>query len=597
MSEIRSILESYPAEERFSIAIMHDIQKQYGCIEKEHLEDMASYMRISVAELFANATFYDAFTTEKQGTVILQVCDGTVCHSKGGQAILKEIEDTLGIKAGETTEDGRFTLKTVKCMGNCNEAPVAGSAEQMYGTLKPGDGKKIAEGQRNGSLPQGLEKAGKIDILDSGFEKVLLRPSKDLGEYIRQGGYEGLKKALDFPKRKHIVQEVKKSGLRGRSGSGFPVGIKWEGAYNIPGQDRKIGILKDKYVVANGDEGDPGAFMDRWIMEENPYAVLEGLTIAGCAINAHKGFLYIRNEYQDSIRRVQEAIEECRSRNLLGDNILESGFHFDCEIVQAAGSYVCGEEGALMESLEGRAGIPRIKPPLPTAKGVMGQPTIVNNVETLANIPLILKDGGEAYAKTGAEGCSGTKLISLAGKVKKKGLTEIPMGKITLRQLIYDIGGGIEEGHELKCIQTGGPSGGYLTEKDLDLPLDFDSLKSSGSLLGSGGIVVIDDTACAVDMTKYMIEFLADESCGTCTPCREGLRCILEAMTDISTGKGTTESLELMEEVAFAASKASRCALGMSIGTPVMTTLKHFKEEYMEHIENKVCPLGVCSME
>lgn len=596
MKEIKSILEQYPREARFSVAIMHDVQNNYGYVAQQHIKAIAKYLNVSTAEIFANATFYDAFHTEAKGMILFQVCDGTVCHTKGSEHIIQEIENALGIKAGETTNDGKFSLKTVRCMGACNEAPIASGQNEWYGGLKKGDGEALVAGYKENDWPKGLKKISDIPILESGFERKLLIQAETLEEYIAQGGFKGLRKALGFSKKKCVIQEVKKSGLRGRSGSGFPVGVKWESAYNIPGQDRRTGIVKDKYIVANGDEGDPGAFMDRWILEKNPYAVIEGMIIAGYAINAQKGYLYIRNEYQKAIDCVRRAIEDCEQAGLLGKNVLGNEFSFECEIICAAGSYVCGEEGALMESLEGRTGVPRIKPPLPTVKGIMEQPTIINNVETLANIPLILKDGGEEYAKIGIESCSGTKLISLAGAVKNKGLTEIPMGKITLRQLIYDIGGGIENDHGFKCIQTGGPSGGYITEENLDLTLDFDSLKQSGSLLGSGGIVVIDDNTCAVDMAKYMIEFLADESCGTCTPCREGLRCILEILTKITNGKGSKEDLDLIKEIAFVASKASRCALGMTIGNPILTTLKYFKDEYEEHIEKHRCPANVCAM-
>ena len=588
---INEILNKYPAEQRYAIAILHDIQNEYGYISADSLKAIADYLGVSVATVFANLTFYDAFTTEKQGDIIIQVCDGTVCHSKHSSDIIAELEGIFGVKAGETTADGMFTLKTVNCMGACGKAPIVVCNGDTYGDIQNGDAEKIVEAYKAGTKPDAVGKGDEINILESKFEKVLLKPADSIEAYIAQGGYEGLKKALAYPRRRDIITEVKASGLRGRSGSGFPVGAKWEGAYNAPGRDSN---RIDKYVVANGDEGDPGSFMDRWLMEESPYAILEGLTIAGCAIGASKGFIYIRDEYLNAIERVQKAIDETRSHGLLGKNVLGSGFNFDCEIVHAARSYVCGEEGALMESIEGRPGVPRVKPPFPTIRGVLEQPTIINNVETLANVPLILKNGGEAYAKTGIKTCTGTKLFSLAGKVKNKGLVEIPMGSITLRQLIYDIGGGMEGKGKFKCIQTGGPSGGYITEKDLDLSIDFDSISKSGSLLGSGGIVVLDDTTCAVDMAKYMIQFLSEESCGTCTPCREGLRVMRDILTRITEGKGEMEDLELLEEISFAAGQAARCVLGKTIGNPVMTTLKHFRNEYEEHIRDKKCRADVC---
>lgn len=550
------ILCQYPQDQTYLLSVLHQFQDTYGYVSSDHIKKIAGHFGISSANVFSEITFYDKFTVEKTGEIIFQVCDGTVCHSKGSAKLLEELMSQLKIQPGETTEDGKYTLKTVHCMGECAHAPVS----DVDHTISD------------------------IDLLDCEYEKKLLVAADSIEQYEQNDGFAGLKEAFALPRKKMILDKVKESGLRGCSGSGFPVGDKWEAAYHAKGRSSNF---IDKYVVANGDEGDPGAFMDRWLMEENPYLILEGMVIAGLCVNANKGYIYVRDEYGKAVERLETAILEMAKAGLIGRRILDSDYNFDIEVVRAARSYVCGEESAMMESIEGKSGVPRIKPPFPTFRGILEQPTLINNVETFANIPFILRKDCEK---------ANTKLFSLSGAVKNKGLVEVPIGKLRLRELIYDIGGGIEKG-SLKCVQVGGPSGAYITEEELDILMDFDDFAEKGFLLGSGGIVVMDDTICAVDTLKHTMGFLADESCGTCTPCREGLRIILEILNRITTGKGELEDIETLEHISFAAKIASRCALGKSIGNPILSLLCSFEEELKGHIIEQKCPLHICKMQ
>jgi len=382
-----------------------------------------------------------------------------------------------------------------------------------------------------------------------------------------------------------IIEEVEKSGLRGRGGGGFPTGLKWRSCYHVPGEF--------KYMLCNGDEGDPGAFMDRSILEGDPHSVLEGLIIGAYAIGSHYGFFYIRDEYGLALKHMQKAIDDAKAAGYLGSDILGSGYTFNCEIVRGGGAFVCGESSALMASIEGRVGEPRVKYIRSVEKGLFDCPTVLNNVESLANIPYILTDGGEAFARIGTKDSKGTKVFSLVGNVNRTGLVEVPMG-ITLRELIFQIGGGIPKGRKFKAVQTGGPSGGCIPEELLDLEIDFDSLKAKGSMMGSGGIIVMDENTCMVELARYYVNFLAGESCGKCTPCREGLRGMLDILTGICEGEGVLSDLDLLEELAYTATQASICELGKTAANPVMSTLHYFREEYLAHIMDKKCPAGVC---
>lgn len=403
-------------------------------------------------------------------------------------------------------------------------------------------------------------------------------------DYFAMGGYLALAKALSM-KPSEVIAEVKRSGLRGRGGAGFPTGLKWEIVARATDEP--------KYVIANLDEGDPGVFANRALAEGDPHAIIEGMLIAGYAVGASKGFIYVRSEYPLAVRRLRLAIKQAREYGLIGNNILGTDFSFDIEIFLGAGAFVAGEETALIASIEGKRAIPRQKPPYPATHGLWGKPTLVNNVETLANIPLIISKGSGWFAQFGTERSKGTKIFSLTGHIRRSGLIEVPLG-ITLREIVYDIGGGIPDGHKLKAVQIGGPSGGFLPDSLLDIPVDYESLNAVGVIMGSGGIVVYDETTCMVDSAKFFIEFCMKESCGHCAPCRIGLVRIYEILDRITRGAGVKEDLDLLEKLCKVVSKASLCGLGQTAPNPVMTTLKYFKDEYNVHIFEKRCPAGKC---
>ncbi|MCK4872977.1 MAG: 4Fe-4S binding protein [Phycisphaerales bacterium] len=403
---------------------------------------------------------------------------------------------------------------------------------------------------------------------------------------IVSGGYGALQDVLANRSPYQALQEVKDSGLRGRGGAGFPTGLKWDLLAALPDEPAKI-------LVCNADEGDPGAYMDRSILEGNPHSIIEGMLIAAYATGATEGVLYVRNEYPLAIKHLMIALRQCRELGLLGDDILGTGLRFDIELVRGAGAFVCGEETALIRSIEGKMGEPVQRPPFPVEKGINGRPTAINNVETWANIPLIFKLGAEEYAKVGTNGNTGTKIFSLVGKIKNTGLVEVPMG-ITIEKIVHDIGGGARGNGKIKAVQTGGPSGGCIPADRFDLPVDYDSLAKAGSIMGSGGMIVMDDNTCMVDVAKYFMNFLMDESCGKCFTCRKGTQRMYEILEDISNGKATLQDLDLLEELAHVVKDTTMCGLGQTASNPVLSTLRYFRDEYIEHIENQRCPAGVC---
>ncbi|NTW96079.1 MAG: 4Fe-4S binding protein, partial [Erysipelotrichaceae bacterium] len=412
----------------------------------------------------------------------------------------------------------------------------------------------------------------------------LINP-EDVTEYIALDGYQALAKVLMTMTPQNVIDEMKKSGLRGRGGGGFPTGNKWQFAANQ--------VNDEKYVICNADEGDPGAFMDRSILEGDPHSVIEAMTIAGYAIGAHHGYVYIRAEYPIAVERLKIAIKQSEEYGMLGDNIFNTGFKFNIEIRLGAGAFVCGEETALIASIEGRRGMPSVKPPFPAVKGVWGKPTIINNVETFANIPAIINTGAEWFASIGTEKSKGTKVFALGGKIVNTGLVEVPMGT-TLREVIYEIGGGCPNHKNFKAVQTGGPSGGCLTEEHLDTPIDFDNLIALGSMMGSGGMIILDEDNCMVDVARFYMDFIVDESCGKCTPCRIGTKRMLEMLIDITEGRGTLQTLTDLETLALHVKDSSLCGLGQTASNPVLSTLKHFKAEYLAHVIDKKCPAKVC---
>src|SRR5690554_1191376 len=527
------------------------------------------------------------------------ICTGTGCVSSGAKDVKHQLEDEL-------SDHGLLNeIKIVEtgCHGFCEKGPIMLVYPEgvFYCQLKPEDVKEIVEEHllkgrvvehllykepfTRDSLPsyQDIDfykKQKRIALANCGR----INP-ESIKEYIATGGYEAAGKALTEMSPEGVIKELKESGLRGRGGAGFSTGLKWQFAHDAEGDK--------KYIICNADEGDPGAFMDRSLLEGDPHRIIEGMIIAAYAIGADEGYVYVRAEYPLAIERLETAIEQAERLGLLGKDILGSGFTFDLHIKKGAGAFVCGEETALMASIEGKRGMPRPKPPFPSVSGLWGKPTNINNVETFGNVPYIINNGAEAYSSIGTEKSTGTKVFALTGKINNTGLVEVPMG-ISLREIIYDIGGGLNQGKELKAVQTGGPSGGCIPAELLDLPIDYESLQEVGAMMGSGGMVVMDDSTCMVDVARFFLSFTQSESCGKCTPCREGTKRMLEILDRICSGEGREGDLELLEELGNHIKETSLCQLGGSAPNPVLSTLHYFRDEYEAHIKEKRCPANVC---
>ena len=530
------------------------------------------------------------------------ICGGTGCTSSGSPAIREHLEKEL------TAHGLADEIKVVQtgCFGLCALGPIMIVYPEgtFYSRVTEEDVTEIVEEHLlkgrvvdhlvyNEPAP-GNAKHEVASLSDTGFYKTQMRVAlrncgvinpEDIEEYIGMDGYQALGKVLTSMTPQEVIDLMKASGLRGRGGAGFPTGMKWQFAAN--------NACDTKYVICNADEGDPGAFMDRSVLEGDPHAVLEAMAIAGYAIGAHHGYIYVRAEYPIAVKRLEIAIRQAREYGMLGKDIFGSGFDFDIDIRLGAGAFVCGEETALITSIEGNRGEPRNKPPFPANKGLFQQPTIINNVETLANIPQIIVKGPEWFASMGTETSKGTKVFALGGKIVNTGLVEIPMGT-TLREILFDIGGGIPNGKKFKAAQTGGPSGGCIPAQHLDTPIDYENLKAIGSMMGSGGLIVMDEDNCMVDVARFFLEFTVDESCGKCTPCRIGTRRLLEMLNKITEGKATLEDLDKMEELCHYIQKNALCALGQTAPNPVLSTLKYFRDEYEAHVVEKRCPAGVC---
>ena len=527
------------------------------------------------------------------------VCGGTGCTSSGSQRIRERLEKEIAAN-GLSEEVG--VVKT-GCFGLCALGPIMIVYPEgtFYSMVQEDDIPEIvSEHLLKGRVVTRLlydetTKTDKIIPLnETNFYKkqhrVALRNCgvinpENIEEYIGTGGYEALGTVLTEKTPEDVIQILLDSGLRGRGGAGFPTGLKWKFA--------AANEADQKYVCCNADEGDPGAFMDRSILEGDPHAVLEAMAIAGYAIGASQGYIYVRAEYPIAVKRLEIAIAQAREYGLLGKNIFDSGFDFDIELRLGAGAFVCGEETALMTSIEGNRGEPRPRPPFPALKGLFQKPTILNNVETFANIPQIIVNGPEWFASMGTEKSKGTKVFALGGKIHNTGLVEVPMGT-TLREIVEEIGGGIPNGKKVKAAQTGGPSGGCIPAEHLDVPIDYDNLKAIGSMMGSGGLIVMDEDTCMVDIAKFFLEFTVDESCGKCTPCRIGTRRMLEILEKITKGQATMEDLDKLEELCYHLQSSSLCALGQTAPNPVLSTLRYFRDEYIAHIVDKKCPAGVC---
>ena len=528
------------------------------------------------------------------------ICGGTGCKSAGSKEVQLAFSRAIEAKG---LSDEVMVVET-GCHGFCEHGPlviVVYPEGTFYCQVKAEDVEEIVESHlfkgriverllyHEPLTHESIPNYSEINFYKKQHRLVLencgaINPEQ-IEEYIAVGGYEALAKAVTTMSPEDVIEEIKKSGLRGRGGGGFPTGMKWQFA--------KASVSDKKYVICNADEGDPGAFMDRSVLEGDPHKILEGMAVCGYAIGADEGYIYVRAEYPLAIKRLRIAIEQAEAMGLLGENIFGSGFSFKLHIKEGAGAFVCGEETALMASIEGKRGMPRPRPPFPAVAGLWGKPTNINNVETFGNVAAIITNGADWYAGFGTEKSKGTKVFALTGKINNTGLAEVPMG-ITMREIIYDIGGGINGGKKFKAVQIGGPSGGCLPESMLDLSIDYDSLTAAGAMMGSGGLVVMDEDTCMVDVAKFFLNFTQSESCGKCTPCREGTKRMLEVLTRITEGQGREGDIELLEELARNIKETALCGLGQTAPNPVLSTLKYFRHEYEAHIKEKRCPAGAC---
>jgi NADH:ubiquinone oxidoreductase subunit F (NADH-binding)/(2Fe-2S) ferredoxin/Pyruvate/2-oxoacid:ferredoxin oxidoreductase delta subunit len=536
---------------------------------------------------------------QSNGKHTILICQGTGCVSSKSDKITEALaEEIKNAGLSDSVE-----IKPTGCHGFCEKGPIIIMDPEgiFYCEVKIEDAQEIVkshlvEGKTVDRLyyvdpttGEAIPKYKDIKFYSKQHRLVLrncgqINP-EDINDYIATGGYEALKKSLSGLEQTQVIEEIKKSGLRGRGGAGFPTGRKWEEAHRSK--------QATKFVVCNADEGDPGAFMDRSVLEGDPHAVLEGMVICGYAVGSSNGYIYVRAEYPLAVKRLRIAIEQAKQKNLLGDNIQGSEFSFDIQIMQGAGAFVCGEGSALMYSIEGKRGMPRVRPPRSVASGLWEQPTVLNNVKTFASVPLIINRGADWYASIGTEGSKGTAVFALTGKIANSGLVEVPMGT-TLREVVFSIGGGVPNGKEFKAVQTGGPSGGCLPSSALDLPVDFESLAKAGSIMGSGGMVVLDTDTCMVDIARYFLSFCVEESCGKCVPCREGLPLMLDILERITKGEGEPEDIDRLNDLGETIKAGALCGLGTSAPNPVLTSIRYFREEWEAHIHDKRCPAMVC---
>ena len=541
----------------------------------------------------------ESLQRRKQHRTHVLVCGGTGCTSSGSTTLI----ETLNVEIKKHNLENQVKVVKTGCFGLCEAGPIiiVNPEGAFYSHVKVEDIPRITEQHLlNGKIvDELLFKEAMVDgklrsIKEVNFfnkqKRVALKNGgvidpEDINDYIAFDGYTALGKVLTGMSQEEVIDVIKRSGLRGRGGGGFPTGMKWEFTYKAQ--------KGEKFVVCNADEGDPGAFMDRSVLEGDPHAVVEAMAIAGYAIGSEQGYVYVRAEYPIAVHRLEIAIKQARELGLLGKNIFGTEFNFDLEIRLGAGAFVCGEETALMNSIEGKRGMPRPRPPFPANKGLWEKPTLLNNVETYANIPQIILKGHEWFSAMGTEKSKGTKVFALGGKINNTGLVEIPMGT-TLREIIYEIGGGIPNGKAFKAVQTGGPSGGCITRLHLDTPIDYDNLIALGSMIGSGGMIVMDEDNCMVDIARFFLDFTVDESCGKCTPCREGTKRMLEILVKITSGTGKLDDIDKLESLAKTIKTASLCGLGQTAPNPVLSTLKYFRDEYINHVVNKKCSAGVC---
>ncbi|MBN1960913.1 MAG: NAD(P)H-dependent oxidoreductase subunit E [Deltaproteobacteria bacterium] len=615
------------------IAVLQRTQDIYGYLPMPALDHIAQFMRVSQARVFGVATFYSQFRLKPLGVHLIQVCNGTACNVKGSEALLDELVAILGIRPGETTEDGKISLEQVTCIGACGVAPAVVVDGEVHGRMTPKSIRKLADNllkapTKKARIPVATLKDAVTDkksFLSRCCDKCKNREDSPCPEFllcrledkschndeICQQYRQELRRLVNHQGKQTItkiamcrgltcdaafgpaiqstptaiIELISEAGLRGRGGGGFPTGKKWA----------IVRAQKDneRFLICNADEGDPGAFMDRSILEGDPHRVLEGILIGAYAIGAQHAFIYCRAEYPLAIRRLEIAITQARKYGLIGKNILGSGINLEIEIIQGAGAFVCGEETAMIASIEGKRGMAVNKPPYPAQDGFNHHPTCVNNVETFANIPLIVKNGAAWFREVGTEKSPGTKIFSLSGKIRNTGLVEVPIG-ITAHELIHVIGGGAAEGSSIKAAQTGGPSGGCIPSDHMNVAIDYENLRAIGSMMGSGGFVVTDSGTCMVAFAKFFLSFTQHESCGKCIPCREGTKRMLEILERITDGKGTISDLNKLKHLAAVIHRTSACGLGQSAPNPVLSTIRYFEHEYLSHINDLHCLAGVC---
>ena len=587
---ISEVTNCYENKSENLIQILREIHKKQNYITPTQLEEVAQKLNLPLSKVYGAVTFYTLLSPKPKGKYVLRICSSTPCYMAGSENLLKYLKDKLKIQEGETSADGLFTLESTSCLGICAVAPAIMVNDRVYGDLNIQKLDQIIERRKRGKIEKEKFVSLRANILSNKEGRIVLQNCgiinpESIEEYKMRNGYAALSKAIIKMTPQEVIKEVKDSKLVGRGGAAFPTGLKWEFTFRAAD--------KPKYIVCNADEGEPGTFKDRLILENDPHKIVEAMVIAGYAVGAEYGYIYIRGEYNLSIKRIKQAIEMAKEQNYLGKNILGTKFSFNLVIREGAGAYICGDETALMESIEGKRGEPRLKPPYPPTSGLWNKPTVINNVETLANIPSIILKGADWYNKIGLAESTGTKVLTLLGDIKNQGAVEVPLGT-NLKDILYDIGGGIKEGKKLKMVQLGGPSGSYLSPDMIDISLDYKILSQTGLTLGSGVVLVLCEDRCTVDIVRNIARFFQHESCGKCTPCREGTAIIYQILTKIALGKGENNDLETLKLLGEIMKDASFCGLGQTAPNSLLNTLQLFPEEYREHIQKKGCPLNVC---
>ena len=582
-AHIRHILEPYTGRPHELVTALHELDRALGYLPPSALTEVSRLLRVPESKVYGAATFYSMLSIHPRGRHVVRICESAPCHIQGGAALYKALLKELDVEPGQTTLDGLFTLETTSCLGHCDKGPVLQVDDALYFKATPEMMRDILAGYRAGQPPESVTAPSLPPPLEGEMRVVLERVGRiapdSLEEARAAGAYTALERTLTKMTPEQVIELLQASGLQGRGGAGFPAGLKWRFTAQSPGEV--------KYVIANADESEPGTFKDRLIMEGDPHLLLEGMAIAAYAVGAQEGYIYIRGEYPQVAERLEQAMTQAEAAGLLGNHILGHDFSFHIHLHLGAGAYICGEETALIESLEGKRGEPRIRPPYPPQRGLWGQPTVVNNVETLANVPPIVLKGAEWYRSLGTEHSPGTKVFMLLGDVAWRGGVEVPLG-LTLRQLIERFGGGARDGTSIKLVQTGGTAGTIVPPALLDVPLDYTSARQ-GVSLGSGAVLVVGEGICAVEFGATLMRFFRHESCGKCTPCRIGTVRALELLEGIASGRGVPEDLGLLEELTEGFAEASFCGLGQSVAIPLGSLLEHFGDELRAHIDRGGC--------